>query len=203
MRGIIRFLKSTVLGGLVVLLPLVALVAILIWAANLAIDSIRPLLQWLPDKSVGGVSLILLVAILALVGVSFLAGLLAETAIVRGLGVRAERLAMFIPGYALMKSVGADFVGIEGKRPVQTVLARFEASFQLGFLMETLADGRLVVFVPGVPRAFVGALHILTADRVQPLDISISTTLDVLGRLGVGLKDTRPFANLDLPAPRA
>jgi uncharacterized membrane protein len=195
MRGIYRFLKSTVLGGVVVLLPLVALVAILIWAANLAVDAIRPLLHWLPDTSVGGISLTVLVAILALVGVSFLAGLLAETAIVRGLGVRAERLAMFIPGYALMKSVGADFVGIEGKRAVKTVLARFEASFQLGFLMETLADGRLVVFVPGVPRAFVGTLHILTPDRVQPLDIPISTTLDVLGRLGVGLKDTRPFAH--------
>ena len=33
--------------------------------------------------------------------------------------------------------------------------------------MDTLADGRHVVFVPGVPKALVGTLHIMAADRVQ------------------------------------
>jgi hypothetical protein len=46
----------------------------------------------------------------------FFAGIVAETAVVRGLGRRAERLALLVPGYALMKRVGADFIGIEGKR---------------------------------------------------------------------------------------
>jgi hypothetical protein len=58
--------------------------------------------------------------------------------------------------------------------------------------METLADGRHVVFVPGVPRALVGTLHIIAADRVQILSMSVSTALDVLGRLGVGLRETGP-----------
>jgi hypothetical protein len=56
--------------------------------------------------------------------------------------------------------------------------------------METLADGRHVVFVPGVPRALVGTLHIVAAERVQILAISVSTALDALGRLGVGLRET-------------
>jgi uncharacterized membrane protein len=115
--------------------------------------------------------------------------LFAETAIIRGLGDRAERLALSVPGYALMKNVGANLVGIEGKPPVRTVLVRFEASQQLGMLMETLADGRCVIFVPGVPRAMVGTLHIVAADRVQILNMSVSAALDTLGRLGVGLRD--------------
>jgi hypothetical protein len=73
---------------------------------------------------------------------------------------------------------------------VKTVLVRFEGSWQLGFLMETLADGRHVVFVPGVPRALVGTLHIVAAERVQILAMSVSTALDALGRLGVGLRET-------------
>ena len=88
-----------------------------------------------------------------------------------------------------MKNVGANLVGIEGKHPVRTVLVRFEASWQLGFLMETLADGRHVVFIPGVPRALVGTLHIVAADRVQVLAMSVSTALDALARLGVGLRE--------------
>lgn len=58
--------------------------------------------------------------------------------------------------------------------------------------METLADGRHVIFVPGVPRALVGALHIFAPDRVQFLDMSISKTLDALSRLGVGLREMWP-----------
>lgn len=82
--------------------------------------------------------------------------------------------------------------GIENKKPVRTVLVQFEASSQLGFLMETLADGRHVVFVPGVPKALIGTLHIIAVDRVQLLDLSIPSALDVLGRLGVGLREKWP-----------
>jgi uncharacterized membrane protein len=191
MRALYGFFKSTILGGLMVLVPVVVLVAVVVWAWGLAYGAIAPVFQWLPDKSVGGVSLAVLAAIGCLLLGCFLAGLLAETAIIRVLGDRAERLAMSIPGYALMKNVGASLVGYEGKHPVKTVLVRFEASWQLGFLMETLADGRQVVFVPGVPRALVGTLHILPAERVQVLALSVSAALDILGRLGVGLVETR------------
>jgi uncharacterized membrane protein len=190
MRGIYRFLKSTVLGGLVVLVPVVVLVAIVVWAVQTAVQAIVPVFEWLPDKSVGGVSLTVLSAVLGLVAGCFLAGLFAETAIIRRLGERAERLALSVPGYALMKNVGASLVGIEGKHPAKTVLVRFDSSCQLGFLMDTLSDGRYVVFIPGVPRALVGTLHIIAADRVHVLAMTVSAALEALGRLGVGLRET-------------
>ena len=189
MRGTYRFLKSTILGGLVVLVPVVVLGAIVVWVVQIAIQLMLPVFGWLPDKSVAGVSLTLLFAVLGVVIVCFLAGLFAETAIIRRLGEQAERLALAVPGYALMKNVGANLVGIEGRHPAKTVLVRFEASWQIGILMETLSDGRHVVFIPGVPRALVGTLHILAADRVQVLAMSLSAALDALGRLGVGLRE--------------
>jgi uncharacterized membrane protein len=187
MRSIYRFLKSTILGGLVVLVPIVVLATIVVWAVNVAVKAITPVLDWLPDKSVAGVSLTMFIAVLGLVAGCFLAGLFAETAIIRRFGELAERLALSVPGYALMKNVGANLVGIEGKHPARTVLVRFDTSWQLGFVMETLADGRHVVFIPGVPRALVGSMHIIAADRVQVLTMSVSAALDVLGRLGVGM----------------
>jgi uncharacterized membrane protein len=187
MRGIYRFVKSTIIGGLVVLLPLAVLAGIIAWAADMTIRAFKPLWEWLPDQSVGGVSLTLLAAIGGLVALSFLAGLVAETALVKRFGGVTERLALSVPGYALMKNVGANFVGIEGKNAVKTVLVRFESSWQLGFLMDTLADGRCVVFIPGVPRALVGTLHIVARDRMEVVPMSVSAALDALGRLGVGL----------------
>lgn len=186
MRGIYRFLKSTIVGGLVILVPVAVLGGVLAWAIPIFLNFVLPVFEWLPDKSVGSVSLTVVVALASVVGGCFVIGLVAETALIRRLGTGADQLALFVPGYALMKHVGADVVGIERKNPVKTVLARFEASWQVGFLMETLADGRHVVFVPGVPRALVGTLHIIEADRVQVLAMSVSSALDILSRLGVG-----------------
>jgi uncharacterized membrane protein len=190
MSGVYRFLKSTILGGLVILVPLIVLLAILAWAADIALNIIKPVFEFLPDKSVGGVSLTMLAALGGLIGVCFLAGLVAETAIIRWAGVRLERLALLVPGYALMKHVGADMIGIQRKHPAKTVLVRFEASWQMGFLMETLPDGRHVVFIPGVPKALVGTLHIVAAERVQFMAMSVTAALDALSRLGVGLGET-------------
>jgi uncharacterized membrane protein len=200
MRNIFQFLKSTVLGGLVVLVPVVVLCVLVGWAIGVAIKVIVPVFQWLPDQSVGGVSLTVLAAVGSLIGVCFVAGLCAELAVVRHLRSRAEQFALFVPGYALMKDVGASFIGVESS--LKTVLVRFEDSWQLGFQMETLTDGRHVIFVPGVPKAMVGTLHIMAADRVQVMTMSVSAALDVLSRLGVGLGKSWPN-NTDVLAARS
>jgi uncharacterized membrane protein len=192
MGGIYRFLKSTTIGGLVVVVPVVVIGAIAVWVVQTAIRVIAPVFEWLPDKSIGGVSLTLVSTVIGLVAICFVAGLFAETAIIRYLGERAERLALFVPGYALMKNVGANLIGIEGKHLAKTVLIRLEGSYQLGFLMETLSDGRQVVFIPWVPKALVGTLHIFEADRVQVLAMSVSAALDAVSRLGVGLREMWP-----------
>jgi uncharacterized membrane protein len=189
MRGIYQFLKSTILGGLIVLVPVVVLGAIVVWAVDLALKTITPVFEWLPDKSIGGVSLAASAAVVGLVVACFFAGLAVNMAIIRRVGDRAERLAMLVPGYALMKSVGVNLVGMESKYPVRTALVQFQTSWQLGFLMDLLADGRHVVFIPGVPRALVGTLHIVAAERVQVLPMSVSAALDVLSRLGVGMQE--------------
>jgi uncharacterized membrane protein len=189
MTGIYRFLKSTVIGGLLVLVPVVVLGAFLVWVVQTALKAIAPALDWLPEKSVAGVSLTLLIAVGGLVAGCFLAGLVAQTAIIQQLSGLADRFALFLPGYALMKHVGANIIGVEAKHPARTVLVRFEGWWQLGFQMETLPDGRQVVFLPGVPRALVGTLHIVPADRVQVLSMSVSAALDALSRLGIGLRE--------------
>src|SRR5262249_55522511 len=119
MRGIYQFLKSTILGGLVVLVPVVVLGAIVVWAVDLALKAITPVFEWLPDKAVGGVSLAALAAVAGLVVACFLAGIAVKMALIRRVGDRAERLAMLVPGYALMKSVGVNLVGMESKYPVR------------------------------------------------------------------------------------
>ena len=53
MRGLYRFLKSTMIGGLGILVPIIALLAVVVWAVNIALKVVMPVFEWLPDKSVG------------------------------------------------------------------------------------------------------------------------------------------------------
>jgi uncharacterized membrane protein len=56
----------------------------------------------------------------------------------------------------------------------------------LGWLMETLQDGRKVVFVPSAPAVTLGTIHIVPPDRVTLLDSSVASIAHVVSQWGVG-----------------
>ena len=55
-----------------------------------------------------------------------------------------------------------------------------------GFEVERLGDGRVIVFVPGAPDAWSGALVIMDADRVTPLDLEMRQVARLAKNLGKG-----------------
>jgi len=185
-RGILSFLKSTFIGGLFVLAPIVILLVIVGQVVDVVYTAIRPALDWMPDKSIGGVSMAMLLVLAGVIGLCFVAGLGAKIAITKRCVRWIESMLLSnLPGYSLMKGVGENVVGVQGASERQSVLARFENSWMVGFVMDRLENGRLVVFIPGVPNALTGTLHIMEPSRVQPLGTPIRTTLDFLNRLGV------------------
>jgi uncharacterized membrane protein len=190
LRGLWTFCKSTVVGGLFVLAPLVLLSIVLGKAVQIAYQVVHPLVEWFPVKSVGTVSLAFLVALLALVGLCFLAGLLARTAVSRWFIGSLERLILsFVPSYGLMKSMGQGLVGLNDNEPHPPVLVQLDDVAHIGFVMDTFADGRRVVFVPNVPNPWSGSLLIVTPDRAQPLPFTTIQTIDCLTKLGVNTSE--------------
>ncbi|QDU30080.1 hypothetical protein ETAA8_51990 [Anatilimnocola aggregata] len=182
---LIVFLKATIVGGLFVLVPVVLISIVIGQAAQFAYEVVHPLVQWLPVKSVSGVSLSFLIGLIALALLCFLAGLLARTAVSRWfVGTLEQLIVSFVPGYALMKSMGQGWVGVEEKTPHQAVLVRFDDVAQLGFVMDTLPDSRHVVFVPDVPNPWSGTLLFVTPDRIEPLAITTKQAIDCLRHLG-------------------
>ena len=185
LRRLIAFVKSTVVGGIFVLVPLVLLCVVLGQAATFAYGIIHPIVEWMPVKNVSTVSLAFAMAILVVVLICFLAGLLARTAISQWfVGSLEQVILTFVPGYGLMKSMGQGWVGIRGEEPHQSVLVQFDDSAQIGFLMDTLADGRQLIFVPDVPTPWSGTLVLMTADRISPLPFSTKETIECLRQLG-------------------
>src|SRR5262245_11098312 len=103
MKDILGFIKTTLIGGALVILPL-ALVAILLQKAlGTAHKALQPLASHLP----GGPILPDLLAAGLVVAVCFIAGMIVRTAIGRRFrDVLERRLYDRVPGYKLLKAVG-------------------------------------------------------------------------------------------------
>ena len=99
MKRILQFLRTTLVGGLLFLVPIMVLVVVLGKALALAHKLVDPLAEHLPVHSVIGLRTPILLAIAIIVLFCFLAGLLARKALAKKL-VRGLETAVLanVPG---------------------------------------------------------------------------------------------------------
>lgn len=182
-----NFLKTTLVGGMVFMVPIIVLVMILGKAYSIMAKVAAPMAEWIPIDAVGGVALANLLAIAAIVVICFGAGIVAKsTAVSKWVGSLESNVLTSIPGYAFIKGMTGGVTGGEGDQQLTPVLARFDDGWQIAFQVEVLPDGRSVLYMPGAPDPWSGSLMIMNGDRVEPLDISMSGTARNIRGLGRG-----------------
>lgn len=187
MKKFLDFLKTTLLGGLLFLVPIVLLAFVASTALDIVDDIVEPVAVLIPVESVGGVEVAKLLAGATIVLFCFLAGLLAQTALAKQLvGWLESAVLSNLPGYEVIKSMGESMVGIERDRAHQAVLARIEEAWQIAFLIERIDGGYIAVFVPDAPNPWSGSVFFITQDRIKSLDLPRAELLKCLNRLGVG-----------------
>ncbi len=185
-KGGIHFIKTTVIGGVVFLVPIVFLVMIFTKAAELMMMIAEPMAEWIPVDSVGGVALANVIAGAAIVVVCFVAGLLARRALVKTTVDKLETNVLTkVPGYVIVKGMLSGLHDDE-RYQLKTVMASFGSSERIGLEIERLQDGRVVVFTPGAPNPWSGIVHILAAENVQSLDLPMSEYVENVERYGQG-----------------
>ena len=191
MRTLFEFVKTTVIGGLLFLVPVVLLVVLLEKAVAIALKVMVPLASHFPNQTVVGVTSATLIAILLLLVLSFGAGLFARTRSGNRFGEWIEEVVLSrIPGYVLIRGMVHDLqasvVALDADKQQRSVFVMLDDTWQLGVVVEQLPTGRLVVFVPGAPSPLSGSLYYLPPDRVRPSGLTVSETASLLQRLGRG-----------------
>ena len=186
MKRLWDFVISTLVGGLLVLVPLYLAVLLLLKAMASLVKIVAPLAKllpaWFPAADALSLVLVLLVA--------FLVGAALRTQFGRGFRERIER-SFFerIPGYAVIRSLTQQLAG-QGKESVwKPALAEIEEALVPAFIIEEHDDGRFTVFVPSVPTPLAGAVYVLTPERVHPLDIPFTQAVKPISRWGSGCKE--------------
>ncbi|MFI5398256.1 MAG: DUF502 domain-containing protein [Candidatus Binatia bacterium] len=189
MRAFLDLIKTTVLGGVVFLVPAVLVVVVVQKALSLARPGIAPIARALPYESVGGIALATLLGGLLLLAVCFGAGLVARTGAGRLFTSWVEETFLGnLLGYRAFKSMAQGLVAVETTPELTVALARIEDAWQLAFILEEHDNGLLTVFVPQAPTPMSGSVYYLSTDRVKRLDVPVSRALLCIKRLGLGSK---------------
>jgi len=199
MKRLLQFLRTTLVGGLLFLVPIAVLAMVVGKALAVVYKVVEPLAEHLPFHSVIGLRTPVLLAVAILVGFCFLTGFFARTVLAQKLVRRLESSVLRnVPGYQLLKGMGESMLGVEKEGAYPVVLVRFDDAWQLGFQIETLENGLVAVFIPDAPNPQSGSVHLLTPDRVTPANIPPAAALKCLQRLGAGSRTL--LGGLPLPA---
>ncbi len=183
MKGLAELTKTTLIGGLLVVLPIY--LSILLLAKTLAgiVALLAPVTAAIP----AGTQFREVFAILIVLAVCFMAGIAVRT----GPGLRAksalERSVLErIPGYAVMRALSERISGGERENAFRPALVEIEDALAPGFIIEELDDGRYTVLVPSVPTPAAGSLFILARERVHPLNVPFTQAVKVISKWGTG-----------------
>ena len=187
MKSILKFMRTSLVGGILFLLPIVVLAIIAGKALAIARKIVGPLAAHLPEDSVFGLDMPKLLAIGLLVLFCFLAGVFARTRLAqKGVSWLETTVLSNLPGYEFIKNLSGNLLGDENKKAYPVVLARSEDCWQLAFLIERLDGGHVTVFVPGAPSPQSGSVYFMTEDRIRLLDIPSPAATKCLKRYGLG-----------------
>jgi uncharacterized membrane protein len=189
MEKLKEFIKSTVIGGLLVILPLAIFVFTAGWLFDIVRSTINPLTEMLLARaSLPSVAADVIV-ILLLVAVCFVIGFVVRTSLGKWLYNTLEsRFLKKVPGYSLIKETVSQFLG--GKKAPFSSVALVQIygneTMVSAFVTDSHDDGSYTVFVPTGPNPTSGNIYHLKGKWVHPVDVSVEDTMRSIISCGAG-----------------
>jgi uncharacterized membrane protein len=179
-------ITKALLAGVLFVLPVYLAVLLLLKVAKSLGGLVKPLAKllpkWFPAESLLSLLLVLVVCLLV--------GMVLRTSFGQAARTKIENsLLQKIPGYGLFRSMTRQMAGDSRETAWKPALAEIEDALVPAFIVEELDDGRFTVFVPSVPTPLGGAIYILTAERVHPVNVPFMQAVKVVTRWGSGSKE--------------
>jgi uncharacterized membrane protein len=185
------FLKTTIIGGALFLLPVALVLAILGHAMRISLKAAAPISHALHFDEMGkveGVGIVTLLAVILLILISFAAGVVARTKAGSRISAWFEQSFLGgLPQYQMVKSMAQGLAQAEGvSDDFKPVLVSTEGGWQIGYLLETLENDWVAVFIPQAPTPLAGSVRYYRSDRIMPLSISMLQARAIVKNIGLG-----------------
>jgi uncharacterized membrane protein len=202
-KALKEFLKTTIVGGLLFLVPVILILFILSHAMRLFRAIAAPIAAAFPAHEIAGVAVASIIAAILLLVIAFLAGLAARTDTGRSV-MRwfEESLLGGLPQYKMMKTMAEGLAQVEDSSGVRPALVSIEGGWQIGYVLEEMHGGWVAVFLPQAPTPMSGNIMYMPSSRVRLLDMPIGEAMLLVKRMGVGSADALRRTDLT-PVPEA
>ncbi|MGB5429672.1 DUF502 domain-containing protein [Eudoraea sp.] len=189
MKSIMSFIKTTLIGGLFFVIPLVLLALIIGKVLDVFRKLVAPIADKIPIEAIGGITISRIIALLILLLVCFIAGLFAHTKKIKEFRKWIEtNILSHIPGYTLLKGMTESAAGIESDDLKDVVLVNIEEVWQIGFLMDKIDDELCSVYIPGAPNPMSGDVFFVKNERLKILDLPELSAMKIYKKLGLDAK---------------
>lgn len=189
MRKLKSFLVTTLLGGLVVILPVTIVAAVFNWLYGLVTDWIQPITDLVVAKVGLGKVVADLVVIATIVLFCFLVGLAVRTQVGRFVHEKLESKVLKVaPGYRTVRETVLQFLGRKKSPYSRVALVQIYGSDALAtaFITDEHEDGSYTVFVPTAPNPTSGLIFHLHRELVHPVKASIEEAMRSVIACGAG-----------------
>lgn len=193
--GLGRFIKQTLIGGIVVLLPLTLIVAFFHWLFKWVTGIIQPLTDllrahvWIDMPDAAGHAIVITIIVL----LCFIAGYTVTTRVGNwAWGSVDSWLASRLPGYKALKELVAQVLGhgggaLRGEVCLVKAYGQGIDILMIGLVTARHADGYLTVFVPFGPVPTAGFIYHVAPELVELRpDIRIDAVMKPLFAAGIG-----------------
>lgn len=180
------FIKKTIIGGLLFLIPISILIILLLKVFGFMLKIADLIYKFVPIENILGVGTANIIAILLILLICFLFGLIASNKNIDSFKNTIEtNILMKIPGYLFIKAYTE---GLEDhnkeKNELSPIIVIFDDNAQLGFLIEENEKSLSSVFMPGSPNPWSGNVIYVERDRIKKLSITTNEAIKHLQQVG-------------------
>ena len=179
------FLGKTTFYGLCVIIPFVIVGVVFVKLAEILEKVAKPL----GLDTYLGATLVIVIAVLVMLLVSFLIGLLVQK--VLSFNTFEEKVLNQIPGYEIIVTIAKGFSSSNDTKAFPSAMIDLYGSGAavLGFIMEEHDDGLFTAFVPSSPVLTIGNVYIVKAEQVLLINAKGQDVADCLSKWGMGSKN--------------
>jgi len=183
MPKILKSLKTTLIGGALVVLPAWLAVLLLLKILFKLEVIVKPISTALPDNIIHP----LIIAIFLLLFICFIVGTLIRTAIGLGMKNAAEKAVLEkIPGYTTIRGLASQIGDLEDKKGFDPALVEIEEALAPCFIVERHEGGLCTVFIPSAPTPAAGSILIIAETRVHPIHVPVTKLFKCVTKWGAG-----------------
>jgi uncharacterized membrane protein len=184
------FLKTTLLGGLFLLLPIMLLWVGLQEIGGLLVAMATPIADMLPGQMFEDLFAPGVIALVLIVAASFVLGLAAKAIWLRNIGRLFERSVLYkIPMYRMLKVISGALIDYDGSHVDAALVKDETGGGDPCYVIEKHADGRATVMLPWSPASFAGSIKVVQQSQLEILPCTLDEFSRSLSQIGVGVEE--------------